>query len=120
MADDAPSFIMKAYDVHVRGFPAHRVYAASPGKARAKSWQEYGAVSDGSFADFLKISSVGRAVTPEHFGAQITVNGTPGFYISSNSQYIQFVYPDADVILNAHPLDVEPESFRPDAYRGAA
>jgi hypothetical protein len=37
--------------------------------------------------------------------------------LGHNRQYVQFVRPNGDHILNAHPLDVLPVSERPKAYQ---
>lgn len=48
---------------------------------------------------------------------EITVLGKRALGLGHNGQYVQFVYPGKDVVLNAHPLDVLPASYRPRAYR---
>ena len=113
-------FIYKSYWIYVNGFDRHRYFTSSPGKARAKAWGDFGSVSDMSFKDFLRISRVTKAEPPEHFGLAITVSGKEAFFVSSNRQYVQFVWPGSDVILNSHPYDVEPEHMRPSTYRKAA
>lgn len=107
--------IVKPWKVSVSGFPCHTYYAASRGKALAKACSDFQSYRDDyTFKDFLKIARCWREVGHDRFGEEITVAGLPAYLVSYNRQYIQFVRPDSDVILNSHPLDVEP----PEARRG--
>ncbi len=113
-----PGFILKAYYVSVDGFPASPRFASSPAKARYQAYTDYSECRDISFRDFMKISRCTRAYeAPEYFGEPLTINGLKGFFVSRNSQYVQFVYAGEDVIFNVHPMDVMPEYLRPSSYR---
>lgn len=106
--------IIKPWLVSVRGFDSHTYHAPSRGKALAAAFNSYQAHYAGSFKDFLRIANAIFCISDSRFGEQIEVCKLPAFYVSHNRQYIQFVRPDSDVILNSHPLDVEP----PEARRG--
>lgn len=108
--------LIKPWTVDVDGFGRYSYFAASRGKAMAKAFGDLAALRHGvTFKDFLKIARCrSQAPTNDRFGEALIVCGRPAFYVSHNSQYIQIVRPDSDVILNAHPLDVEP----PEARRG--
>ena len=108
---------IKAWDVTVSGYGVARYYAASRGKALAAAWRcdAFGHIS---FKDFLKIASCWKAMfVPEGFGAPITVECKPAFYVERNRAYVTIAYPDATNVLSAHPYDVLPVEFRPKAYR---
>lgn len=117
-------FVLRAYDVTVRG-QSHIYFAATAARARADAWRDYSECRDVSFGDFLKASSIRRAARFDEqgsrYGEAMTVCGKPAFYVSHNSQYIQFVRPGSDVVLHSHPLDVEPpEARRGTPYYGVA
>ncbi len=108
---------IKAWDVTVSGYGVARYYAASRGKALAAAWRcdAFGRIS---FKDFLKIASCWKAMfVPEGFGAQITVEGKPAFYIERDRAHVRIAYPDATNVLSAHPYDILPLEFRPEPYR---
>lgn len=116
----AGGFILKPFTVSLNyagGFTQHTYYARSRGSATAAAWRDFTSAFDCSFRDFLRIARVSAADIKRGppFGDAITVCGKPAFYVSHDRQYIQFVRPGSDVILNAHPLDVEP----PVARKGA-
>lgn len=107
--------VVRGYRVEVPGWPASFRVARSRGHAIAETWRDYSSCFDVSFRDFLRLRV--RAYRQElggRFGEPITVCGKAAFYVGHNSQYIQFVRPDSDLVLNSHPLDVEP----PEARRG--
>ncbi|MEN5176360.1 hypothetical protein [Brevundimonas diminuta] len=99
-------FIVKTFSVAVDGFGAMTYVAKSRGQALAKSWGDYSAYRQVSFKDFLRIARAWRTAPPVGFGRPITVSGKPAFWVGQNSQYVQFVFPNGEVILNSHPLDV--------------
>ena len=106
--------IIKPWRVTVPGYGEDTYFAASRGKALADAWNS-SAFLDWSFKDFLVRGA--KAVREEpsgRFGEHIEVGGKPAYLVSYDRQYIQFVRPDSDVIMNSHPLDVEP----PEARRG--
>lgn len=91
--------------------------ATTRGKALANAWR-CDAFSGSTFGAFLRHARCRRdTTTPPRYGDEITVNGKPAFFIESNRQYVRFCYPGADHVLNAHPYDVLPVSYRPDTYR---
>ena len=106
--------IVKPFYVSVRGYSGYSpIYAKSRGSALADAWR-CDAFNGITFGEFLKVARCYRAPAHDRFGEEIAVCGNPAYLVSYNRQYIQFVRPDSDVILNAHPLDVEP----PEARRG--
>ena len=117
MATKPDGFVLRAYNVTVNG-QSHIYFAKTPARARANAWSDYAGIYDVSFRDFLRCSSIRRAARFDEqcsrYGEALTICGEPAFYVSHNSQYIQFVRPGSDVVLHSHPLDVEP----PEARRG--
>jgi hypothetical protein len=112
------SFRLKAYRVRADGFPAYLYFANSRGKALRDAWHGYCSYRPVSFKDFLRIArSWGEKPQDEDFGAPLTVDGRQAFYVSRNTQYVQVAWPDSDGYSNAHPLEIEPQRFRPPAYR---
>jgi hypothetical protein len=107
--------IVKPWRVSVSGYGEHTYFAASRGKALAQAWRS-GAFMNWSFKDFLQRARAVREEPMGRFGEYIEVGGKPAYLVSYDRQYIQFVRPDSDVILNSHPYDVEP----PEARRGTA
>ncbi len=107
------SFFLKQFRVSVSGFDSHPYHARSRQKALADAWRNFCSYRDDvAFKDFLKMARALQEEPSERFGEAIIVGGKPAFYVSHNQQYIQFVRPDSDVILNGHPFDVEPPSAR--------
>ncbi len=102
-------FLIKRYVVLVSGFPEHVYYAASPGKARAQAWRDYGYADQFcDFKRFLRISTI-RVDTrppPPRFGEEITVAGARAYWVKSNGHYVSFVRSGKDTILLSHPNDV--------------
>lgn len=101
-----PPRAVRTYEITVRGFPPVLYSGRSPGKARARCWRDYGTVSDASFADFLKISSIRRVPNPPGIGDRIIVAGIPAVRVIGHGQYVHFMRDDSDVILCSHPADV--------------
>lgn len=115
MADSAMK--IKAWDVTVSGYGVARYYAASRGKALAEAWRcdAFGRIT---FKDFLKIASCWKAmIVQSSFGAPITVDGKPAFFVERNRAYVRAVEAGSDVIGNYHPSEVLPEMYRPEEYR---
>lgn len=113
-------FILKRWDVTVVGYGSGFFAATSRGKALADAWR-CDAFSGWTFAQFLKRANCIRMKeVTEFWGIPITIGGKPAFFVDSNKAYVQFVYPGKDLVLSAHPLEVLPESYRPEAYRSAA
>jgi hypothetical protein len=110
-------FVLRRYVVSVEGWGESTVLAASRGKAMADSWRS-DAFEGYSFGAFLKIARC-RLDWWQPKPKEITVLGKRALYLGHNRQYVQFVYPGAEVVLNAHPYDVLPEDFRPAGYRTA-
>lgn len=118
---DQGGFQLRCWNVTVRwasgAETTESYFAASRGKALAMAWRSD--VFNGcSFGEFLRFAScrVDR-LKPARWGDNITVIGRPAFFLSNNSQYVKFVYPCEDQVLNAHPYDVLPVEYRPDTYR---
>lgn len=116
------AFLMKRWTITVRWASGTETSsdstAATRGKALADAWRS-DAFSGSTFGEFMKFARCRRTIDPQQWGDQITVEGKPAFYLGRNSQYVRIAYPDSDVALNAHPLDVSPESYRPECYRSA-
>jgi hypothetical protein len=114
------SFVVKSWDVFVDGYgPGYGFIAKTRGKALAGAWRcdAFNAIT---FGQFLKIAQCRRGQDRPDFGRPITANGRPAFFVGSNRQYVQFVWPDGDVVFNSHPFDVEPNEVRPSTYRPAS
>ena len=110
-------FPLRRYEVTV-GHSGSGIYLAkSRGRALADAWRS-DAFEGYTFGEFLKMARC-RLTDWQLPAMPITVCGKPAFYVDHNSQYVQFVYPNGDFVRNAHPYDVEPEQFRPSAYRSA-
>jgi hypothetical protein len=118
MADCQPAeFIVKRWLVSVAGYSATAYTAKTRGSALADAWR-CGAFDGIKFGEFLKIARCRRdRVCPSRWGDKITVSGKPAFFLGNNPQYIQFVWPGSDVVLNSHPYDVLPVGYRPSTYR---
>lgn len=95
------------------------VVAETRGKALADTWRS-DAFSGSTFGEFLKYARCRRdRATPPRYGDQIMVLGKPAYFIENNRQYVRFSRPGCEVVSNAHPYDVEPEEYRPAAYRSS-
>lgn len=113
MSDD---FILRRYVVTVGRWGEGIYLARSRGKALADAWRS-DAFEGYTFGEFLKMARCRLSEwqpTPD----EITVEGKRALGLGHNGQYVQFVYPGGEWVLNAHPLDVLPESYRPKAYQG--
>ncbi len=117
-AATVPGFILRRFEVSVGHYGDAIILATTRGKALADAWRSD--LFEGlTFGEFLKIARA-RLSKYQPEPDAITVMGKAALGLGHNSQYVQFVYPGTDVVLNAHPLDVLPESYRPRAYRGVA
>jgi hypothetical protein len=101
---------IKTYEITVRGFPALLYSARSPSAARARCWRDYSVMGDREtkFRDFLKMSSIRRVPDPPGIGERILVAGDPATRVIGHGQYTHFMLDDSDVILLAHPSEVQP------------
>lgn len=98
--------IVRPWTVVVSGYGHGDYIAGSRGKALAKAWQS-SAFEGWPFGEFLKRATCRLNRAPwERFGEPITVGGEPAFLVGANKQYVEFVRPDSDVVLNSHPFDV--------------
>jgi hypothetical protein len=106
--------IIRPYIVSVSGFGELTWFARSRGKALAEAWRSFCSYRDDvGFGDFLKMARcIGVGPKAERFGEEITVGGKSAYWVSCDRQYIQFVRPGSDQILNSHPLDVLPVEAR--------
>lgn len=108
-------FLLKTYRVAVAGFSAQTYHARSRGKALASAWRDFCSYRDDvDFKAFMGMARCWAEAPDDRFGEAMTVGGQPAFYVGHNRQYIKFVRPGCDVIMNTHPLDVDP----PEARRG--
>lgn len=104
--------IIHPYTAHVAGYGSHTCFAKSRGQALSRTFNLLKQCSNISYRDFLGIVSCRKSAPYERFGSLITVEGRKAFYVSHNRQYVEFVYPNSDVILSSHPLDVLPIEAR--------
>jgi hypothetical protein len=103
------AFILKAYEVVVRGYGPVRYEAISPGNARAKAWRDYSEARNTPFGEFLTLSSVRRIEAPERFGEEVTVSGRRAYLcLGLHGQYVRFCRDDSDLVLLSHPNDIGP------------
>lgn len=109
--------IVKEFAVVVSGWPETRYVARSRGQALSKAWSDYQICHECDFKQFLSLASARRAVPSEGFGRPIVVCGSPAFRVGENRQYVQFVRPGSDVVVNAHPLDVKEAGSPPSSPR---
>lgn len=109
------AFKLRRYEVSVGRWGTGIYLATTRGRALADAWRS-DAFNGYTFGEFLKIARC-RLTDHQIEPKPITVSGKPAFYVDHNDQYVQFAYPDGEFVLNAHPLDVLPESFRPKAYQ---
>ncbi len=103
------SFILRAYDVTVKGWVAKRFLAATAARARVRCWHAYSMVEDLSFGDFLRKTSIRRATNvPADFGVAVTIGGEAAYLTGEGGAggHVAFVRPHCDQILFSHPLDV--------------
>lgn len=99
--------IVRPWTVTVSGFGHGDYVAKSRGQALAKAWRS-SAFEGWTFGEFLKRATCRLNRAPwGRFGEGITVAGEPAFLIGANKQYVEFVRPDSDVVMNAHPFDVQ-------------
>jgi hypothetical protein len=111
-------FVLRRWEVSVEGYGSSVELAVTRGKALGAVWR-CDAFGHFSFGEFLKRARC-RLSPHQPKPEQITVLGKPAFYIGHNNQYVQFAWPDGEFVLNAHPSDVEPQSYRPAHYRTEA
>lgn len=105
------AFLLKRYEVSVKGFGPAYYDAASPGKARAQAWGAYCSYQAIPFKEFLRISSVRRSsIIPEGYGRPILVGGKPAYFVSDTGHYIRFARDDELHAFLSHPLDVQEAS----------
>jgi len=109
-------FIIKPFVVSVDGYGQSVYHARSRAKALADAWRS-DVFSHWSYKDFLKHARCRATDENVRFGDQIVVCGRPAFFVENNRQYVRFVRPNSDTIMNAHPLDVKPIEYRPETYR---
>lgn len=100
-------FLIKRWNAQVVGHADVIILAATRPKALAETFRRYTSAYDCTFKRFLQICRVTRNHDiPPRFGAPITVDGEPAFFIGSaggNSLY--FARPDSDRVSITHELD---------------
>ncbi len=111
-------FVLRRYEITVTGWGSGIYLAKTRGKAMADAWRS-DAFLGYTFAEFLRMARC-RLTAYQPVPDEITVSGKRALGLGHNGQYVQFVYPEKDVVLNAHPLDVLPDIYRPRAYREAS
>ncbi|MEN6630453.1 MAG: hypothetical protein ABFC42_12505 [Sulfuricella sp.] len=116
----ADGFIAKRWLISVAGYGSGVEIAATRGQALAKTWR-CDAFGNMPFKRFLSIANaVIDRDPPARWGDRITVCGEPAFFTSSNRAYVEFVRPSCGNVRHAHPYDVLPIEYRPEAYRDTA
>lgn len=100
-------FLLKRYDVTVRGFTVHHYDAHSPGAARVQAWHSYCSYRQVSFKEFMTLSVVRRGADLEGYGRPILVGGAEAFYVGQHGDYVRFVRPGETTVVHSHPLDVK-------------
>lgn len=108
--------IIRPWRVQVSGFPGYTYFARSRQKALSAAWNSYCSYQAVTFKEFLKMARASSEDPMGRFGEYIEVAGLPAYLVSYDRQYIQFVRPGSDVIMNSHPYNVQP----PEARRGTA
>lgn len=108
-------FILRRFVVTAGRWGEGVILATSRGAALADAWRS-DAFEGYTFGEFLKFARC-RLDQHQPVPSEITVEGKPAFGLGHNGQYVQFVYPGGKFVLNAHPLDVLPETVRPKAYQ---
>lgn len=111
------AFVLRRFEVEVSGYGSGVYLARTRGKAMADAWRS-DAFSHLSFGEFIKVATC-RLSRHQPTPNEITVSGKPALGLGHNGQYVQFVWPGGEVVLNSHPLDVLPEICRPKAYQAA-
>lgn len=111
-------FILRRYEVTVGHWGSDIFLATTRGKALADAWRS-DAFEGYTFGEFLKMARC-SLTDFQPVPDEITVSGKPAHGLGHNGQYVQFVWPGGTFVLNSHPLDVLPESYRPRAYRALA
>ena len=107
-----PGLVLQPYMVSVTWgeFLHHHVqvvyFAKSPAQARARAYQHWLSCNEGTFLNFMKMSRARKTKPADDFGAPITVEGRPAFFLKHDGHYISFCYPGSDQVLLSHPLDV--------------
>jgi hypothetical protein len=115
----ATGLIVSPFTVCVMGWPEMTYIAGSRGKALAKCWGDYRAHdNDVTFGDFLKMTRATKKEPEGRFGEPILVGEEPAFYVSHDGQYVQFVRPGSDQVINSHPLDVRTTTSPSDTQVG--
>ena len=108
-------FRLRRYEVTVGRWGSAIILATTRGKAMADAWRS-DAFNGYTFGEFLKMARC-RLTDFQITPTPITVLGKPAFKVDHNSQYVMFVYPGGEFVLNAHPLDVLPVKARPKSYQ---
>ena len=112
---DPDTFKLRRWFLDIDGYGEGYCLATTRGKALSQTWQS-DPFSHLTFSQFLKIAKCRLAVKqPEP--EPILVSGELVWGLGHNGQYVKLVRPNDDRVLNSHPLDVEPESYRPERYR---
>lgn len=108
--------LIKRWDVSVAGYGTGTYDAVSRGRALADAWRS-DAFYGFTFKRFLSIANARLGAVTPRWGNAIDVCGKAAIFLENNRQYVRFTYPGGEVVLNAHPYDVEPEEYRPSTYR---
>lgn len=101
-------FILSPYRVSVDGFGYGIYHARSRGMALSAAYHS-SAFNGWTFREFLIATRCWKEPesAPANYGRIVEVGGEQCHYVSHDRQYMQFVRPGSDVILNTHPLDVK-------------
>lgn len=97
---------VRAYQVTVEGFPPMSYSARSPGKARARAWQDYQAAYECDFKQFMRISRVTRAPWEDGRHTRVLVNGKPATLVIHPYRRDLFIYDGSDHVMCAHHSEI--------------
>lgn len=116
---ELPSFVLRRWSVRVLGYDgAAEVYAETHRAAMADVWRS-DPFAGMKWGDFCKRARCTLATTQPQ-PVKIQVGGRDAWWIKTDAQYVHFVRPYGRSVLKAHPYDVEPAHYRPEAYRNRA
>lgn len=109
MIDGRP---VKTYEVEIDGYAPILYSGRTPGKARARAWQDFSAVYACSFHDFLVRSRIRLVPDPPGYGSRMRVCGKPATKVIGsggvNSSAICFMYDGSHTIMRCHEMEVTP------------
>ena len=100
-------FIVKRFVIRIDGYCDHIELASTKSRAVYRAYKAFNEMYRCGFMEFVQRTYVFReAQKPSYdFGRAIKISGKPAFLIEGGHR-CKFVYPDSDVVLQAHYSDV--------------